>query len=186
MGLRILPNINQKWLHDNTRHGSSPRAQLVGFDYSARYMSARESAGGIVVGLDGRVVVVHQWGATWSFPKGGVEHGESHLDAARREIWEETGISDLELHAELGSYERYSMGRDHGELVHVGMRKRTFYLFSTRATDLVPQEHEVTDARFVTLDQAMELLTHHKDKEFLSHVRAAVEDLAKKRTTQDF
>ncbi|MEM9383977.1 MAG: NUDIX domain-containing protein [Pseudomonadota bacterium] len=33
----------------------------------------------------------------WDFPKGGVEAGESPLDAATREVEEETGITDLEF-----------------------------------------------------------------------------------------
>jgi len=33
----------------------------------------------------------------WDFPKGLVEAGESELDAARREIDEETGISELDF-----------------------------------------------------------------------------------------
>lgn len=33
----------------------------------------------------------------WDFPKGGVEAGESSLQAAIREVQEETGITDLEF-----------------------------------------------------------------------------------------
>ncbi len=33
----------------------------------------------------------------WDFPKGGVEAGESSLEAAIREVKEETGITDLEF-----------------------------------------------------------------------------------------
>jgi 8-oxo-dGTP pyrophosphatase MutT (NUDIX family) len=32
----------------------------------------------------------------WDFPKGLVEPGESELDAARREVTEETGLADLD------------------------------------------------------------------------------------------
>ena len=32
----------------------------------------------------------------WVTPGGSLEPGESHEDAARRELWEETGISGLE------------------------------------------------------------------------------------------
>jgi len=33
----------------------------------------------------------------WDFPKGGVESGELPLDAARREVEEETGLTELEF-----------------------------------------------------------------------------------------
>lgn len=38
----------------------------------------------------------------WQFPQGGVDEGETLADAARRELYEETGIKKVEL---LGSYD---------------------------------------------------------------------------------
>lgn len=131
----------------------------------------RESGGGIVKGPDGRVVVVHQHSNSWSFPKGHVEEGESTLDAARREIEEETGITDLTLVKELGSYERYSIGKDGvGENVEWGLQKKTFFLFTTEQHALHPHVSEISEARYVTLQEAHDLLTHPKDKEFLKSV----------------
>src|SRR6185436_5441679 len=92
----------------------------------------RESAGGIVRGPDGRIVLVHQHGNSWSFPKGAVEKEESLLEAAKREIEEETGITELSYIRDLGSYERYSIGKDGtGENKEWGVQKKTFFLFTT-------------------------------------------------------
>jgi len=140
--------------------------------------NTQESAGGVVRGPDGRIVLVRQHGNSWSFPKGHVEEGESRLDAAQREIFEETGIADLELVKELGSYERYSIGKNGiGEDQDRGFRRRTIFLFTTRATVLKPQEvgGEITDARFVTPDEALEMLTHPKDREFFKSVRDTID-----------
>ena len=133
----------------------------------------KESAGGIVRGPDGRVVLVRQHGNSWSFPKGAVEEGESLLDAATREIEEETGITQLELKGELGSFERYSIGKDGtGENAEWGMKKRTLFLFVTDQHALHPQDPdgEITEVRYVTLEEAQDLLTHPKDREFLRSV----------------
>lgn len=136
-----------------------------------RDISERESAGGIVVNREGKIVLVEQHGNSWSFPKGGVEPGETHLQAAMREIQEEAGLTDIKLMAELGSYVRRSIGLDGiGENLDWPASTRTFFLFATEATQLsVPHDPhgEITAARFVTADEALALLAHPKDREFL-------------------
>ncbi|MBX4192514.1 NUDIX domain-containing protein [Candidatus Parcubacteria bacterium] len=140
----------------------------------------KQAAGGVIIGPEKKVVLVEQHGNSWSFPKGGVEEGETLLAAAQREIKEETGIEDAMLIDELGSYERKSIGKDgQGETDEWGSRKRTFFLFTTETTDLKAQDSEVTQIKWVTLDEAYELLTHPKDKEFLAENRATLEKCLK-------
>ena len=125
---------------------------------------------------------MYQNGNSWSFPKGGIDPGETIEQAAWREIQEETGLGAdlLEYKGELGSYVRYSIGRDGtGEDTTRPPSTRTFYLFTTAATEAMPQDDEVTEVRFVTIDEAMNLLTHPKDKEFLASVRERIEDAVK-------
>lgn len=139
-------------------------------------MSPRSSAGGIVVGADGRILLVEQHGNSWSFPKGGVEAGESELEAARREIYEETGVQDLVLIGALGSYVRRSIGLEgKGENTEWPATRRTFFLFKTTGAALAekPQDPdgEITAVRFVTIGEALALLSHQKDCEFLESIR---------------
>jgi 8-oxo-dGTP pyrophosphatase MutT (NUDIX family) len=141
--------------------------------------ASRASAGGIVLNSEGKIVLVRQHQNSWSFPKGGLEPGESELEAARREIFEEAGLKDIELLQKdvLGSYERYSIGIDGvSEQKEWGLRKRTFFLFKTRDDTLNwGHDDEVTDARWVSIDEALQLLTHPKDKTFLQSVREKIE-----------
>jgi len=133
----------------------------------------RESAGGIIKGPDGRVILVQQNGVSWSFPKGGVEEGETQLEAAIREITEETGLTEIECIRELGSYERYSIGKDGvGENKEWGLQKKTLFLFITHEQELPHRnpDEEITGVRWASLDEAYELLTHPRDKEFLKSV----------------
>ena len=124
-----------------------------------------------MVNHEGKLLVVQQHNNSWSFPKGGVNEGESEYDAALREIREETGLTELELVCELGSYERYSIGLDGiGETKEGGSRKRTFFLFTTGeelSGAFDDPEGEITAVRFAAADEALALLTHPKDKEFL-------------------
>ena len=141
-------------------------------------MTPRASAGGIIVNSEGKIALVEQHGNSWSFPKGGIEAGESALDAARREIFEETGLTDLEYTGELGTYARYSLGQDgKTESPDWGLRPRTLFLFTTSGSAFrgEPHDEEITDMRWVRVDEALALLSHPKDREFLESVRGKIE-----------
>jgi bis(5'-nucleosidyl)-tetraphosphatase len=139
-------------------------------------MRTNKAAGGVVVGSDKRIVVIEQHGNSWSLPKGGVEEGESLLQTALREVREETGLNDLYYLGELGSYERKSIGPGgQGESDEWGIRERTFFLFLTKEHALAPQDREVTNAKWLTIDETLALLTHPKDREFLAAVRPKIE-----------
>jgi 8-oxo-dGTP pyrophosphatase MutT (NUDIX family) len=134
------------------------------------------TAGGVVVGLDGTIVVVNQNGDSWSLPKGHIEPGESALDAARREIKEESGISQLELVKELGSYTRPRIGL-HGGNDNTTHKKITLFLFKTKQYDLKPEDPANPEARWVSVDDVSSLLTHVKDKEFFDSITAQLKQL---------
>lgn len=140
-----------------------------------RRPAVRLAAGGVIVGPDGRIVVVKQHSNTWSLPKGGVEGGESLVEAARCEVWEETGLTDLSLIEELGTYERWSIARDGvGEDRRLPMGRRTFFLFHTSETAFEPTDGEITEARWASVEEALSLLTHPRDVEFLASVRGRI------------
>ena len=124
-----------------------------------------ESAGGVVLDPEGRVLVVSQNGNSWSLPKGHVDAGEGPMAAARREIYEESGVRDLRFLKVLGSYERPRIGKHGGS--DVSQRKRiTLFLFWTRQTLLRPLDSRNPEARWVERPKVAGLLTHAKDKEF--------------------
>ncbi len=91
----------------------------------------------------------------WDFPKGLCEAGETPLEAAIRELGEETGISDADLKwgddrfIETGPYSRgktarYYLGQTDTEIVVMGPSPETG----------VPEHHEW---RWVTFDEAYDL-----------------------------
>ncbi len=126
---------------------------------------------------DGKIVLVWQNGNSWSFPKGGIDPHETPLEAAWREIHEETGLggADLQYIKELGSYVRRSIGKDGtGEDMSRPPSTRTLYLFTTEKTELKSHDAEVTELRWVTIEEAIALLTHPKDKDFLESVREKI------------
>jgi ADP-ribose pyrophosphatase YjhB (NUDIX family) len=119
------------------------------------------------------ILVVNQRGKSWSLPKGHIEEGEDVLTAARREIHEESGLSDLRLVRELGSYQRrkigFNGGEDGSEVKHL-----TFFLFETDEDALKPIDPDNPEARWVERNQVAALLTHPKDQEFFLAVLATL------------
>ena len=57
-----------------------------------------EAAGGLVYNNKKEILFIHR-NSKWDLPKGGLEKGESHKEAAIREVEEETGVKDLEIRA---------------------------------------------------------------------------------------
>jgi 8-oxo-dGTP diphosphatase len=119
------------------------------------------AAGGVVVrerdgGLD--VLVVHRprYG-DWTFPKGKAEPGESDESCALREVEEETGLR-CELGRELPSTEYLD--------AH-GRSKRVRYWTMRPLDERLVLLHEVDEARWVSPEQARELLSYARDVQLL-------------------
>lgn len=127
-------------------------------------------AGGVVLDADGNVVVVNTNGDSWSLPKGHIEEGESAETAAMREIAEESGITDLELVRELGTYRRYRIGRGGKGNDVTNQKIIAMFLFRTTQHQLAPRDPMHPEARWVSAERVADLLTHPKDKAFFQGV----------------
>lgn len=134
-------------------------------------VNATQCAGGVVVNGKGEVIVVNQNNNSWSLPKGHIDNGEDALTAAKREIHEETGVEELELIRELGTYARHRIGKyGIGEDTSV-LNSITLFLFKTSTHELKPLDPENPEARWVPPEEVAALLTHPKDKEFFLSVK---------------
>ena len=132
-----------------------------------------ESAGGVVLNKNGRVLVVSQQGTSWSLPKGHIEPGEDKLTAARREILEESGIGQLNLIRELGSYSRFKISQGGGE-DPTEFKTIHMFLFNTLEIDLKPTDADNPEARWIDKNKVAGLLTHPKDREFFLMIKEEI------------
>jgi 8-oxo-dGTP pyrophosphatase MutT (NUDIX family) len=123
------------------------------------------AAGGIVLrrGPSGvRLVVVHRPRYDdWSLPKGKLLRGESHREAALREVEEETGLG-CELGDELPAV----------EYVDATGRPKVVRYWTMRPIDDAPfrATREVDEIRWVSFDEAVDLLTYAHDRDLVRHV----------------
>lgn len=132
-------------------------------------MATKErTAGGIVLGDSGTVAMVRRSDA-WLFPKGHVEEGETDEQAARREIAEETGLENLELIDDLGSYERHAITKegtdDLGRMKEIHM-----YLFAAAPHAELAPSHEIAEARWVSFSRLINEIGNAKDKAWFTTV----------------
>src|SRR3989344_4107647 len=106
-----------------------------------------KSAGGVVLNSQGQVVVTNQNNNSWSLPKGHVEDGEELLDTAKREVWEETGITDLQFVEKCPIYSRYKIGLDGKEDDQTEFKELQFFIFKIQQLELMPQDEKHPEAK---------------------------------------
>jgi 8-oxo-dGTP pyrophosphatase MutT (NUDIX family) len=136
------------------------------------------SAGAILIGPTNQIAVVSQHGTSWSLAKGTLEPGEDKLTALKRELEEETSVTNFQIIKELSTYERYIIGINGGE-DKSELKTLTFFLCTTNQKTLTPQDPDNPEARWVDPDKVAELLTHPKDKQFfLKHLAEVKEFIA--------
>jgi len=134
--------------------------------------STERSAGGVVVrGSDVAVIVPTRRAADGSkvlaLPKGHVDPGETPSQAAEREVREEAGV-EADLVGELGDV-RYWYQRDGLRIA----KRVTFFAFRYRAGRLEDHDHEVEEARWMPLAEAVRALTYAGEREMVRRALAS-------------
>jgi len=99
----------------------------------------------------------------WGFPQGHKEKGESEIQTLIREVREETGIRDLDIHSYIGDI-RYSYFKGDG----MRSEKEVRFYFATTPTKQVKISMEHADFRWVTLLDALNMIDHAKLKLILT------------------
>ncbi len=129
------------------------------------------SAGGIVIGDAGTIALVRNRGGNgaWLFPKGHLEQGETDEAAARREIEEETGLVNLELLDDLGTYERFGIKPEGGYDLSRPKRIHMFLFAAEPHASLAPSM-EIEEARWLPYRDLGTHIGDEKDRAWYASV----------------
>lgn len=104
----------------------------------------------------------------WDFPKGNIESGEDGFDTARREICEETGISDIKFVKGFMSNIEYYFRRS-DKLIH---KRVIFYMARTHTRKIIlSSEHDAYT--WVEYSTAVNKLAYKSAKELLKKANTA-------------
>ncbi len=105
----------------------------------------------------------------WEFPKGALEDGETELEAAERELLEETGLGpgDYSLFDGFQEEERYYFTRGSGPDLRL-IRKRVDYFLAEWQRGEVQLSREASRYEWVSLEDALRMLRFPEKRRVLS------------------
>ena len=99
----------------------------------------------------------------WQVPKGLIDAGESEEQAAVREVREEAGI-DCELLEKIETVEYWYFATQKGERVRYHKFVH-FFLLKYLAGETENHDHEIAEARWVSIDEAVRMLAFKSEQE---------------------
>jgi len=120
----------------------------------AKKFPIKDAAGGLVHRSDDKLLFIYRKNR-WDLPKGGIEKNELIIEAAQREVKEETGLADLIVIKKIGeTFHLFNNGKNY-------RLKRTYWfeMKSDYKGDLFPQEEEgITSVEWISKKRIPEIL----------------------------
>lgn len=110
----------------------------------------------------------------WAFPKGHAEKGESEAETAKREFEEEIGIKKFKIVPRVCFIERYKYKLG-GKLIDKTVK---YFLAFVKDKTVKIQEKEISDYKWVSFNEALELITYKETDNVLKEVKEYLEGVA--------
>lgn len=141
-------------------------------------MLVRQCSGGVVFYAN-KVLIVKNDRGEWTLPKGKVQNGELQHESAVLNVEKETDVKAKVIESAGDTmYEFYSRSRQQRVCNAI-----TWYIMESKNTDYKLINEELTDGGFFKVKDAIDMLTHSKEKSLVDISYKKYKDL-KKNTTE--
>lgn len=169
---------DQKWMHywviaPKSRKYINNVEIMQALDYEKNFSDCdlicyyEHSAGAVtytfIKGVPHFLLIKNKNSVNYGFPKGHMEKGETEIQTAKREVFEETGIK-IQLHDGFEIDSEYTANHTVKKLV-------SFFVGFSRNTRVIMQEEEISDFIWLPYTEAKRALTFRNDKKVLAHAR---------------
>lgn len=125
-----------------------------------------EKSCGIVVVNNDKVLLLHYPSGYWDYPKGHVDGAETEHETATRELYEETGIKDIQF---INGF-RYATSF-HYRRNRYTYQKKVVYFLATTHENRVKISHEHQDYAWLTWEQASDRITFENSAYILQEAK---------------
>ena len=112
----------------------------------------------------------------WQLPKGAADNQETNEQAALREVREETGLA-AEMIELIDRIEYWFYANHDGQRVRFH-KYVYFYLMNFLAGNVQDHDHEVEEARWVEIEQAIAWLAFESEREIVRKARTKIRELS--------
>lgn len=141
----------------------------------SRRVAAREHSAGVVIfhGTPREYLLLHYPSGHWDFPKGHVEAGESELQAAVREVDEETGLKPIQIIPGFEHTYEYYYKRDQ-QTMH---KKVTYFAGHADSAD-IRLSHEHRGFTWLPYEKALQRITFDNARDLLRKAERHLQSIA--------
>ena len=137
-------------------------------------MTIKDESVGVIPIFDSKggerlFLLVHHKIGHWAFPKGHQDEGESVEKTIRRELREETGITEIKLDFDKEFIDRYTFEK-HGGHIDKTVTYVLGFVKDREADEADDPTDEIEEVRWVSYEEALELLTYPESEAVLRSV----------------